>query len=76
MQGIYFEDNEILFDAWQQLEKKVLFLHEIGTEQYTYINGQYIVIEMGKIYDYVVLEWIEENNYKLVEMPTNEVDEI
>jgi hypothetical protein len=76
MQGIYFEDKNIMFEAWQQLEKKVLFLHEIGTEQYTYIDGQYIVIEFVERYADVVSEWILENDYKLVEMPTNEVDEI
>jgi hypothetical protein len=75
MRGIYFEDKNLMFDAWQDLEKKVLFLHEIGTEFYTSIEGNYIPIEFGNKYDYVVLEWIEENDYKLVEMPQNEIYE-
>jgi hypothetical protein len=75
MRGIYFEDKNLMFDAWQDLEKKVLFLHEIGTEFYTSIEGNYIPIEFGNKYDYVVLEWIEENDYKLAEMPQNEIYE-
>jgi len=75
MRGIYFEDKNLMFDAWQDLEKKVLFLHELGTEFYTSIEGNYIPIEFGNKYDYVVLEWIEENDYKLVEMPQNEIYE-
>jgi hypothetical protein len=75
MRGIYFEDKNLMFDAWQQLEKKVLFLHEIGTEFYTSIEGNYIPIEFGNKYDYVVLEWIEENDYELVKMPQNEIYE-
>ena len=75
MRGIYFEDKNIMFNAWQQLEKKVLFLHDIGTEFYTFIEGNYIPIEFGNKYDYVVLEWIEENYYELVEMPQNEIYE-
>lgn len=75
MRGIYFEDKNIMFNAWQQLEKKVLFLHDIGTGFYTFIEGNYIPIEFGNKYDYVVLEWIEENYYELVEMPQNEIYE-
>jgi len=76
MRGIYFEDKNLMFDAWQQLEKKVLFLHEIGTEFYTSIEGNYIPIEFGTKYDSIVIEWIEENDYKLVEIPQNEIEEI
>ena len=72
MRGIYFEDKNKMFDAWQDLEKKVLFLHDKGTEFYTSIDGNYIPIEFGNKYDYVVKEWIEKNNYELVEMPQNE----
>jgi len=75
MRGIYFEDKNLMFDAWQDLEKKVLFLHDVGTEFYTSIEGNYIPIEFGNKYDYVVLEWIEENDYKLVEIPKNEIYE-
>lgn len=76
MRGIYFEDKNLMFDAWQDLEKKVLFLHDVGTEYYTSIEGNYIPIEFGNKYDYVVKEWIEENDYELVEMPQNEIEEI
>lgn len=76
MQGIYFEDKNKMFAAWEQLEKIVLFLHEIGTEYYTYINGNYIVIELYTKYDEVVLNWIEENKYKLVEIPNNDIEEL
>jgi len=76
MRGIYFEDKNLMFDAWQDLEKKVLFLHEIGTEFYTSIEGNYIPIEFGNKYDSIVIEWIEENNYELVEIPQNEIEEI
>lgn len=75
MRGIYFEDKNIMFDAWQKLEKKVLFLHDIGTEFYTFIEGNFIPIEFGNKYDYIVIEWIEENDYELVEMPQNEIYE-
>lgn len=75
MRGIYFEDKNIMFDAWQKLEKKVLFLHDIGTEFYTFIEGNFIPIEFGNKYDYIVIEWIEENDYELVDMPQNEIYE-
>ena len=75
MRGIYFEDKNIMFDAWQKLEKKVLFVHDIGTEFYTFIEGNFIPIEFVNKYDYVVKEWIEENYYELVEMPQNEIYE-
>jgi hypothetical protein len=76
MKGVYFEDKNLMFDAWQELENKVLFLHDKGTEFYTYIFGDYIVTEMGTKYDEVVKEWIEENDYKLVDIPQNEIEEI
>ena len=75
MQGIYFKDKNKMFAAWQQLEKNVLFLHDNGTVYYTYINGNYIVIELYTKYDEVVLNWIEENKYKLVEIPNNDIQE-
>jgi hypothetical protein len=76
MRAIYFEDKNLMYDAWQVLENNVLFLHDVGTEYYTSIEGNFIPIEFGNKYDYVVLEWIEENDYKLVEMPQNEIEEI
>jgi hypothetical protein len=50
-------------------------LHEFGTEFYTSIEGNYIPIEFGNKYDHIVIEWIENNNYELVEMPQNEIYE-
>ena len=76
MQGIYFEDKKLMFAAWEQLEKIVLFLHDTGTLYYTYINGNCIVIELYTKYDEVVLNWIEENKYKLVEIPNNDIEEL
>jgi len=76
MQGIYFEDKNKMLEAWEQLEKIVLFLHDNGTEYYTYINGNYIVIELYTKYDEVVLNWIEENKYKLADMPNNDIEEL
>jgi hypothetical protein len=76
MQGIYFEDKKIMVAAWQQLENNVLDLHDKGTVHYTYIDGNYIVIELGTKYDEVVKEWIKKNDYKLVEIPQNEIEEI
>ena len=59
MRAIEYNTEEEAIQAWNELESLCEHLHEQGTEKYTYLKGNVLILEPHEIYNEVVDAWIE-----------------
>jgi catalase (peroxidase I) len=60
MRVIEYATEKEAIEQWNELENKLLHLHDKGTEKYTYLIGCDLVLEPHPLYDKVVNEWIKD----------------
>lgn len=58
MRAIEYGTNEECVKAWNELEGLVEHLHEKGTDKYTYIENNVLILDPIEKYEPIVSEWI------------------
>ena len=58
MRAIQYDTNEEAIQQWNELESLVEHLHEKGTDKYTYIENNVLILDPIEKYEGVVKEWI------------------
>jgi hypothetical protein len=58
MRAIEYDTTEECVKAWNELEELVKHLHEKGTDKYTYIEENVLILDVIEKYEPIVSEWI------------------
>lgn len=58
MRAIEYETTEECVKAWDELEGLVEHLHEKGTDKYTYIENNVLILDLIEKYEPIVSKWI------------------
>jgi len=74
MRAIQYETTEQCVKAWNELESLVEHLHEKGTDKYTYIENNVLILDAIEHYEEVVSKWI--GNKTIINFEYKNVDEI
>ena len=59
MRAIEYNTEAEAIQAWEELESLCEHLHEQGTEKYTYLIGNVLILEPHHIYNDIVNAWID-----------------
>ena len=74
MRAIAYDTNEECVKAWEELEGLVEHLHEKGTDKYTYIENNVLILDPIERYEGVVSKWIGKK--KTINFEYKNTDEI
>jgi hypothetical protein len=58
MRAIAYDTNEECVKAWEELEALCEHLHEKGTDKYTYIENNVLILDVIDKYEPIVAKWI------------------
>lgn len=64
MRAIQYETTEECVKAWEELEGLLKHLHEKGTDKYTDIENNVLILDVIEHYEEVVSKWI--GNKKII----------
>jgi hypothetical protein len=74
MRAIEYDTNEECVKSWNELEELVKHLHEKGTDKYTYIENNVLILDVIEKYEPIVAKWIGKK--ETINFEYKNVDEI